>query len=169
MQGIIENPSKQLKETKRKCPFAYIFLQRISDLIVAVLIIAQTKELFQIPRTQGNNVPHLHNRKEVFVPRMNKSERKKSWAASCCLSNLKKTRHTRICWVHFEGGLCPTKRNPTPTICSFHSHLQTKTRQEQTDPKEGRRKSVNCLKNESYTAPQAQEEKYKGDWEKVHF
>jgi len=102
----------------------------------------------------------VDNRKKTFVSRMNESERRKRWIAACRLSSLNVTRHTRICSAHFEGVLGPTKLNPTPTIFSFPSHLQTKTHQEQTDPEERRRKSL-CLQNRSETAPQEKEEKAK--------
>lgn len=88
----------------------------------------------------------------------NESERRERWIASCRLSSLNVTRHTGICSAHFEGGLAPTKLNPTPTIFSFPSHLQTKTHRERTDPEERRRKSL-CLQNRSETAPQEKEEK----------
>ena len=102
----------------------------------------------------------VDDRKKTFVSGMNESERRKRWIAACHLSTLNVTRHTRICSAHFEGGLGPTKLNPTPTIFSFPSHLQTKTHRERTDPEERRQKSL-CLQNRSQTAPQEKEGKAK--------
>ena len=100
----------------------------------------------------------VDDRKKTFVSGMNESERKERWIAACRLSSLNVTRHTRICSAHFEGGLGPTKLNPTPTIFSFPSHLQTKTHRERTDPEERRRKSL-CLQNRSEAVPREKEEK----------
>ena len=61
-------------------------------------------------------------------------------SGACRLDSLNVTRHTRICSVHFEGGLDPTKLNPVPSIFAFPQHLQRKLPKSRADPKEGRRR-----------------------------
>ena len=46
------------------------------------------------------------------------------WIAARYLDSLNVTRHTRICSVHFEGGLGLTKSNPAPSIFAFLQHLR---------------------------------------------
>lgn len=87
---------------------------------------------------------------------MNENERRKRWIAACRLSSLNVTRHTRICSAHFEGGLGPSKLNPVPTIFSFPTHLQPKTRRKRTDPEERRRGALSCIQNKTKTAPRRQ-------------
>ena len=50
------------------------------------------------------------------------------------------TRHTRICSVHFEEGLGPTKLNPVPSVFAFPQHLQRKLPKSRADPEERRRR-----------------------------
>ena len=65
---------------------------------------------------------------------------------ACRLESLSVTRHTRICFKHFEGGLGATNANPVPTIFDFPENLQRKEVKPRQDP-EGRR-----LKNASTTS-----------------
>ena len=98
----------------------------------------------------------IGDRKKTYAPGMNENERRKRWIAACRLSSLNVTRHTRICSAHFEGGLGPSKLNPVPTIFSFPTHLQPKTRRKRTDPEERRRGALSCIQNKTKTAPRRQ-------------
>ena len=62
------------------------------------------------------------------------------WIAACRLDSLNVTRHTRICSVHFEGGLGPTKLNLVPSIFAFPQHLQRKLPKSRADPEERRQR-----------------------------
>ncbi|CAH3154832.1 unnamed protein product, partial [Pocillopora meandrina] len=53
-------------------------------------------------------------------------------------------------------GLGPSKLNPVPTIFSFPTHLQPKTRRKRTDPEERRRGALSCIQNKTKTAPRRQ-------------
>lgn len=66
------------------------------------------------------------NANKYYVVGMSEREWHMRWIAACHLGSLNVTRHTRICSVHFEGGLGLTKLNPVPSIFAF-PHLQQKT------------------------------------------
>ena len=71
---------------------------------------------FAIPQDNAN---------KYYAAEMSERERRMQWIAACRLDNLNVyTRHTRICSVHFEGGLGPSKLNPAPSICAFPQHLR---------------------------------------------
>ena len=60
------------------------------------------------------------------------------------LDSFNVTSHTRICSVHFEGGLSPTKLNLFPSIFVFPPHLQRKpSPKSRTDLEERDRKQRN--------------------------
>ena len=80
------------------------------------------------------------NPRKCYAPGMSEQERRKRWIVACRLESLNVTRHTRICSVHFDGGLGPTKANPVPTIFSFPEHLQQKTPVARIDPEERRKR-----------------------------
>jgi len=63
------------------------------------------------------------NPNKYFAAGMSLLQRRLRWSAACRLDSLNVTRHTRICSVHFEGGLGPTKLNPVPSIFAFPQHL----------------------------------------------
>ena len=66
------------------------------------------------------------NANKYYAAGMSERERHMWWIAACRLDSLNVTRHTRICSIHFEGVLGPTKLNPVPSIFSFPQHLHTK-------------------------------------------
>ena len=70
---------------------------------------------------------------------MPERERWMRWIAACRLDGLNVTRHTRLCSIHFEGGLGLTKLNPVPLIFAF-PHLRWKPPKSRTYLKERRRK-----------------------------
>ena len=80
------------------------------------------------------------NANKYYAAGMSERERRMRWIAACRLDSLNVTRHTRICSVHFEGGLGPTKLNPVPSIFAFPQHLQRKPLKSRTDPEERRGK-----------------------------
>ena len=82
------------------------------------------------------------NPNKGYAPGMTERERRKKWIAACRLQSLNVTRHTRICSVHFEGGLGPTKANPVPTIFDFPQHLQPKSPKCRSDPEERRKNAT---------------------------
>ena len=84
------------------------------------------------------------------------------WIEACRLDSLNVTRHTRICSVHFEGGLGPTKLNPVSSIFAFPEHLQRRLPKSRTDPEERRRKqrkeTPQSSKNKLFTNRTKQDE-----------
>ena len=80
------------------------------------------------------------NPNKYYAARMSEQQRRLRWIAACCLDSLNVKRHTRICSVHFDGGLGPTKLNPVPSIFAFPQHLQRKLPKSRSDPKERRRR-----------------------------
>ena len=59
---------------------------------------------------------------------------------ACRLDSLNVTRHTRICSVHLEGGLGPTKLNHVSSIFAFPQHLRWKPPKSRTYLEERRQK-----------------------------
>ena len=78
------------------------------------------------------------------------------------MDSLNVTRHTRICSIHFEGGLGPTKLNPFPSIFAFPQHLQRKLVKSRADPAERRRRqrkeTPQPSKNKLFTNRKKQDE-----------
>lgn len=105
------------------------------------------------------------NPNKQYAPGMSERERRMRWIAACHLESLNVTRHTRMCSIHFEGGLGPTKANPVPTIFAFPQHLQRKTPKCRTDPEERRRKETpqsnvsisKKVRKKLYASPEQQE------------
>ena len=56
-------------------------------------------EIFPFPQDNAN---------KYYAAGMSERERRMRWIAACRLDILNLTRHTKICSVHFEGGLGPT-------------------------------------------------------------
>ena len=56
--------------------------------------------------------------------------------AASRLDSLNVTRHTRICSIHFKGGLGPTKLNTVLSIFTFPQHLRRKSPKSRADPEE---------------------------------
>ena len=69
---------------------------------------------FSIPQDNAN---------KYYAAGMSERERRMRWISACHLDSLTVMRHTRICSVHFEGGLGLTKFNPVPSIFAFPQHL----------------------------------------------
>ena len=86
---------------------------------------------FPIPRDNAN---------KYYASEMPERERRMRWIAACRLDCFNVTRHTRICSIHLEGGLGPSKLNPVLSLFAFPQHLRSKPPKRRTDPKERRRK-----------------------------
>ena len=71
---------------------------------------------------------------------MPERERWMRWIAACRQDSLNVTSHTRICSIHFERGLGPTKLNPVPSIFAFPQHLRWKPPKSRTYLEERRQK-----------------------------
>ena len=62
------------------------------------------------------------------------------WIAAFRLDSFNVTGHTRVCSVHLDGGLGPTKLNHVPSIDVFPQHLQRRPTKRRTDSEERRLK-----------------------------
>lgn len=95
------------------------------------------------------------NPNKYYAAGMSERQRRLRWIAACRLDSLNVTRHTRICSVHFEGGLGPTKLNLVPSIFAFPQHLRA-------DPEERRRRqrkeTPQPSKNKLFTNRKKQDE-----------
>ena len=80
------------------------------------------------------------NPNKYYGAGMSELEWRLRWITACRLDSLNVTRHTRICSVHFEGGLGPTKLNLVPSIFAFPQHLQRKLLKSRADPEERRQR-----------------------------
>ena len=107
---------------------------------------------------------------------MSERQRRLRWIAACLLDSLHVTRHNRICSVHFEGGLGPTKLNPVPSIFAFPQHLQRKLPKSRVDPEERRQRqrkeTPQPSKNKLFTNRKKQDEiklKQMDHWSKEEY
>lgn len=82
----------------------------------------------------------LNKANKYYAAGMPQQERSMQWIAACHLKGLNVARYTRMCSVHFNGGLCPNKINPVPSIFAFPQHFQQKPLKICTNPEEKRRK-----------------------------
>ena len=80
------------------------------------------------------------NANKYYTAGMSERERRMRRIASCRLDSLNVTRLTRICSIHFEGGLGPPKLNPVPSLFFIPTTSSAKPPKCHNDPEEGRRK-----------------------------
>ena len=67
------------------------------------------------------------NANKYYAAGMPERERRMRWIAACRLDNsLDVMRHSRICSIQSDEGLCPTKLNPISSIFAFPQHLRRK-------------------------------------------